>query len=99
MVKMTLLYGHPKDAAAFERYYADTSLPLAAKIKGIRIELAKVIGTPDGSRPAFYRQADVYYESRDHMDKVMATPEAQAAVADIANFATGGVTIIVSDVQ
>jgi uncharacterized protein (TIGR02118 family) len=100
MIKLTLLYGHPKDPAAFERYYAETHLPIAAKIQGHRrIELAKVTGTSDGGAPAYYRTAELYFDDPDHMQRVMSTPEARRAVADLANFATGGVTTFVAQVQ
>jgi len=100
MVKLSLLYGQPKDAAAFEKYFADTHIPLASKVQGVnKIELSKVVGTPDGSAPTFYRMADLYFDNADHMKHVMDTPEAKAAVADLANFATGGVTVMISEVS
>ena len=34
MVKLTVLYNHPKDPAAFEKYYAQTHMHLARKCKG-----------------------------------------------------------------
>jgi uncharacterized protein (TIGR02118 family) len=99
MIKLTLLYGHPKDTAAFEHYYAETHLPIAAKIRGVeRAEFSKVTGTPDGSTSAFYRIAELWFGSPDQMQSVMATPEAQKAVADLPNFATGGVTTLISQV-
>src|SRR6185312_13292769 len=68
MVKLTVLYGQPKSAAAFEKYYAETHLPLAAKMQGVRrIELSKVTSAADGSAPAFYRLADLYFDDADHM--------------------------------
>ncbi len=100
MIKLTLLYGQPKDPAAFERYYAGTHLPIAAQIQGVRrIELAKVTGTPDGAAPAFYRIAELYFDGPEHMQRVLATPEARKAVADLPNFATGGVTGLIAQVQ
>jgi uncharacterized protein (TIGR02118 family) len=43
MIIVTILYGHPQDAPAFERYYTGTHLPLAAKMKGVdRLELTRV---------------------------------------------------------
>jgi len=100
MVKLTVLYGHPKSASDFEKYYAETHLPIAAQMKDVRrIELSKVTGAPDGSKAAFYRMAELYFDDQDHMKKVMATPEGQRTVADLANFATGGVTVMVADVQ
>jgi uncharacterized protein (TIGR02118 family) len=98
VIKLTLLYGHPKDPAAFEQYYAGTHLPIAAKIQGAeRAEFSKVIGTPDGSTPAFYRIAEFWFGSLDQMQSVMASPEAKSAVADLPNFATGGVTVLISE--
>ena len=99
MIKLTILYGHPTDPVAFERYYAETHLPIAAKVEGLtRAEFSKVIGTPGGSAPAFYRIAELWFDSLADLQAVMATPAAQAAVADIANFATGGVTTLISEV-
>ena len=99
MVKMSVIYGHPTDPAAFERYYAETHMPIAAKIQGLRrFELSKVTGTPDGSKLAHYRMADLYFDSPDHMKQVMSMPEARATAADLKNFATGGVTLLISEV-
>jgi uncharacterized protein (TIGR02118 family) len=99
MVKLTVLYGQPKSADAFEKYYAETHMPIAAKMQDVRkIELSKVIGTPDGAAPAFYRLADLYFDDVDHMKSVLGSPEGKATVADLANFATGGVTVLVSEV-
>jgi uncharacterized protein (TIGR02118 family) len=100
MVKLTVLYGQPKSAADFEKYYAEIHLPIASTMKGVRkIELSKVVGTPDGSAPSFYRLADLYFDDLDHLNRVMGSPEGQATVADLPNFATGGVTVLISDVS
>ena len=97
MVKITVLYGHPKNLAAFERYYGEVHMPLAAKIPGVRrIELSKVTGTLDGTPPAYYRMGGLYFDNGAHIQEVMKTPEAQTALADLANFATGGMTVLVS---
>ncbi len=100
MVRLSVLYGHPKDTAAFEKYYAETHMPIAAEVQGVRkFEVAKVVGTPDGGAPAFYRMADLYFDDTEQMKRVMATPEAKATVADLTNFAAGGVTMLVSEVN
>jgi len=99
MVKLIVLYGQPKSPADFEKYYAETHMPIAGQVKGVRrIELAKVVGTPDGGTPAFYRTAELYFDDVNHMNSVMATPEAQRTVADLANFATGGAIVLVAEV-
>lgn len=98
MIKLTLLYGHPANPAAFERYYASTHLPLAAQMQGVRrAEFSKVIAPADGE-PPFYRIAELWFDSVPHLQSVLATPAAQKLVADLPNFATGGVTTMMSEV-
>ena len=100
MVKLIVLYGHPTDAEAFEKYYAETHLPLAAKIPGVvKVELSKVLGTPDGSAPSQYRMAEVYFNSMEDLQANMGSTEGQTTVDDIPNFATGGVDVMVAEVQ
>ncbi len=54
MMKVTVLYGHPTSPDEFEKYYANTHLPLAAKMKGVaRIELTRFVAGPDRGKPAF----------------------------------------------
>jgi len=99
MVKLTVLYGQPKDAATFERYYLDTHTPIALKVKGVRrFEIARILGTADGSPSPYYRIADLYFDDAGHMQECLGSKEGQAAAADIANFATGGVTMLIADV-
>jgi uncharacterized protein (TIGR02118 family) len=99
MMKVTILYGHPKSPEAFEKYYESTHLPLAGKIKGVdRLELTKFIAAPDGGKPAFYRMAELYFATQDQMKQTLGSAEGQAAVADIENFATGGATVLIGSV-
>jgi len=95
MPKVTVLYGHPTNAGDFEKYYSATHMPLAAKMKGVaRLELTRFAPGPDGARPAFYRMAELYFETQAQMQETLNSPEGQAAVADLQNFATGGVTVV-----
>jgi uncharacterized protein (TIGR02118 family) len=97
MVKLTVLYGQPKDPAAFEKYYANTHMPLASKMDVRKVELSKVIATPTGGAPAFYRIADIYFDDLPHLQRAMASPEGQATAGDLSNFATGGATLLISE--
>jgi len=98
--KLTVLYGHPTNPAAFEKYYAEVHLPLADKITGyLRAELSKGLGGPDGAKPAFYRAAEFWFESAAAMQACFDSPEGKATAADLANFATGGVTLFLSEVE
>jgi uncharacterized protein (TIGR02118 family) len=100
MMKATVLYNHPLDPQAFERYYAQTHLPLAAKMAGVaRLELTRFAPGPDGTRPAFYRMAELYFADAAQMQTTLGSPEGQAAVGDLKNFATGGVTVLTGAVE
>ena len=60
MAKLTTLYGHPTDPAAFEEYYANNHVPLIEKIPNMQhFEAGKVIATPDGSEPPYYWIAEL----------------------------------------
>ena len=100
MVKLTLLYGHPTDAVSFESYFANTHLPLAAKINGVRrAEFSLVTGAMDGSCSPWYRIAELYFDDIRQLETAMGSSGGLAAVADLPNFANGGVTTIISEVS
>lgn len=104
MVKLTVLYGHPDDPDAFEDYYANTHMPMVQEIPNLlRYEAAKAVATPDGSEdgsaPPYYRTFEGYFEDMEQLQGGMSSSEGQAASADIPNFATGGATIFISEVD
>lgn len=100
MVKLLVLYGHPKDPAAFDKYYQEVHIPLAKRMQGLKKwTIGKVLGTPDGQPCPYYYVAELYMESRADFETLLASPEGQAAVADVPNYATGGVTFLYSDVE
>jgi uncharacterized protein (TIGR02118 family) len=100
MLKLSVLYGHPKNAEDFEKYYKEKHLPLAYNMKGLeKMELTKVLGTPDGQQAEFYRCADLYFKDLEQMQETMASEEGQATVTDLSNFATGGVTVMIGTVE
>ncbi len=96
MVKLVVAYGAPDDPAAFDEYYANTHDPLARKIPNLRrFETGKVLGTPDGSPPPYYFIAELWFEDVAELEASMASEGGQAAGADVANFATGGATLMI----
>ena len=100
MVRLLVLYGHPNDPAAFVKYYAEVHVPIAKKMKGLRKwTVGKVLGTPDGKPSPYYYIADLYVESREAMEAILASPEGQAAVADVPNYATGGVSFVYTEIE
>ena len=100
MVKGTALFGHPEDLDAFEEHYANTHVPLVRKIPNLqRFEAAKVVATPDGSEPPYHRIGERYFEDVEQMQSGLSSDEGQAVSADFQNFATGGVTLLISEVD
>jgi uncharacterized protein (TIGR02118 family) len=97
VLKLSVLYGHPVDPAAFEAYYLGTHLPLAATIPGLgRSEVSKALPGPDGAQPPFYRLFEAWFDSPEHLAAVSGTPEWQRVTSDLSNFASGGVTLLLS---
>jgi uncharacterized protein (TIGR02118 family) len=96
---VTVIYKTPKDTAAFERYYADTHLPLVTANKDEigfeRAELTKFDSNLDGSAPARYRQAELYFASTDALKKGLATPGFKKVADDLGKFASGGLDALV----
>lgn len=98
MFTVLVLYGQPPDADAFEKHYQEKHLPLAAKIPNMkRIDLSRVLGTPDGGQFPYIRTATLYFEDRDSAMAALSSPDGQAAVEDAQDLATGGVTILFAD--
>jgi uncharacterized protein (TIGR02118 family) len=94
MAIVTVLYKQPKDTAAFEKYYAESHLPLVAanqqEIGFTKAELTKFESNLDGSPPALYRQAELYFPSMAALEKGTATAGFKKVAGDLPNFATGG---------
>ena len=99
MVKLVVAYGTPDDPVAFDAYYAKTHAPLAEKIPDLRrFEAGKVLGTPDGSDAPYYFIAELLFDDLATLQGAMGSAEGQAAAADLANFASGGASLMIADV-
>lgn len=91
MYHLCVLYGQPDDPQAFDDYYQDTHIPIAKQMRGLtRWTTTKLTAVADG----YYLIADLYAESKEAMDAILASPEGRAASADVPNFATGGATFL-----
>ncbi len=95
MYKLTVLYGHPTDPAAFDRYYYETHIPIAKKMPGIKgWTIGKCESIVAGERPPYYMIVALYGDSRESLEATLTSPEGHADVNDVPNFATGGATFI-----
>jgi len=98
--KVTVLYGPPTEAAEFERYYFERHLPLASTLQNLRkTEIAKVVASPGQAAPPYYRIAELWFDSSDTLQEALGSAAGQAVAADLANFASGGATILVTSLS
>src|SRR5688572_23109695 len=100
LCRVTVLYGHPKDPAEFDRYYREVHIPIAMRMKGLLgWTIGKCESAVPGQPPPYYMIVGLYAESRAALDAILVSPEGQATIADVANFATGGFTFMFNDEQ
>ena len=100
MNALVVLYGQPEDPVAFEDYYARVHLPLAGEIELLKeLILVSNLVLPEGGQGDQYRMTLGVASSQDDLMTVLASEQGQAAIADLANFATGGFTAYLGYVQ
>lgn len=91
--KLVVLYPSPRDVKAFEQAYTQDHAPMVTPqtFKGIkRFVASKVVGTPDGNAPPFYRIAELHFPSMEALEAAAASAPAQKAVAHAVSISTGG---------
>jgi uncharacterized protein (TIGR02118 family) len=98
--KITVIYENPVNPAEFESAYEAEQLEAARKFPGqIRFEASKVWPKEDGSPTPAYRMIDIYYPDYDAACAAVTTAEAGAFFEALGRLATGGVRILMSDVE
>ena len=98
MAKLFAIYQQPKDPAAFDSYYFNTHVPLAKTIPGLRsyeVTRGDVMGM--GGKHKVYLVATLEFDSMESIASAMASPQGQATAADLANFASAGVDVMMSE--
>ncbi len=98
-IKITVLYGAPKDPAQFEKYYAETHMPMVYAVKEIkRTEVAMGLPGPGDAPPPFYRIFEAWFDSPEHLKQVTGTAQWKKIEDDVPNFASGGATVLISKI-
>jgi uncharacterized protein (TIGR02118 family) len=100
MAQLVVTYRTPADIAAFDRHYADVHAPLAHRIPGLRRfeTSAGPVMTPEGPSD-IHLIAILHFDDMAAIAAAFASPEGQAAAADVANFATGGASMLMYDTR
>ena len=98
LAKLVAVYKTPKDTAAFDKYYAATHAPLAKAIPGLRsYEISSgPVGLPVETGNV-HLVAILEFDSAEAIRAALGTPEGKATAADLANFADGGVDLMIFD--
>jgi uncharacterized protein (TIGR02118 family) len=98
-VKANVHFGTPVDPDHFARYYVEKHAPLGRAMPGLRsYEYGRAISNLDGSPTETFWIATLTFDDAEAMQAALVSAEGQAANADMANFASGGATVIVSEV-
>ena len=100
MAKLFAMYQQPKDAAAFDDYYFNKHVPLAKTIPGLRsyeVTRGDVMGM--AGKHGVYLVAMLEFESMAAIGAAMASAQGQATAADLGNFATAGVDVMMGETR
>ena len=100
MAQVIALYKKPADAAAFDAYYYGTHVPLAKTLPGLRSYHVNSgpVSTPAGEAP-LHLVALLGFDSMAAIQAALTSPEGAATAADLANFATAGVDLLMFDTK
>jgi uncharacterized protein (TIGR02118 family) len=99
-VKITITFGPPADAEAFERHYVDTHAPLVRALPGLRAyEYGRALTNFDGSEPDAFWIVSLTFDDTDAMHAAFASAPGQKTIDDMPNFITGSMVSVVSEVR
>ena len=99
MAKLFAIYQQPKDPAAFDSYYFGKHVPLAKTLPGLRsyeVTGGDVMGM--AGKHSAYLIAALEFDSMESIAFAMASPQGQATAADLANFASAGVDVMMGNI-
>lgn len=100
MAKLFAIYQQPANPAEFDRYYFKTHVPLAKTLPGLRsyeVTRGDVMGM--AGKHGTYLVAILEFDSMAAIGAAMSSPEGQATAADLANFASAGVDVMMGETE
>ena len=93
MIKLIALFRKPADTAAFDKHYDEIHTPLVRKYPNLRkLEITRITGAPIGETK-YHLLCEMYWDSKDEMDKALGSPEGRAVAKDLMSFAAELVTV------
>jgi uncharacterized protein (TIGR02118 family) len=100
MAKLLALYKTPADAAAFDKHYPATHIPLAKKIPGLRrYEISTGPVNAASGNSGLHLAAVLSFDSLAAIQQGLQSPEGAATAADLGNFAQAGVDLLMFDTK
>ncbi len=95
VVKFMVMYPRPLDIEAFEKLYQEEHVPMAVeKLLGkTKLIATKVVATPDGTPPPFYRIAEVYFPSLEALQACAQSDGGKETLAHAVKISSGGAPI------
>lgn len=92
MIKLIAIYARSEDAAQFTRHLTEVHLPLVAKFPGLlSLRHADTVSAETGHDGCAVVECE--FEDEASMRIALASPEGEAAAADVPNYAAAGVQI------
>lgn len=98
-VKITITFGPPVEPDAFERHYVGTHAPLVRALPGLRAyEYGRALTNFDGSPPDAFWVVSLTFDDEAAMHAAFASAPGRRTVDDMANFISGSMTSVVSEI-
>ena len=101
-VKLIVMYPRPLDIDAFEKLYQEEHVPMAVeKLSGkTKLVTTRVVATPDGTPPPFYRIAEVHFPSLETLQACAQSEGGKETVAHAVEISSGGApTVLLAEEQ
>ena len=100
MAELVVLYKTPKDAAAFDKHYAETHIPLAKKLPGLKKYAVSTgaVGSPAGPS-GVHLVAILTFDSVAAIQSAFGSEAGKAAGGDVPKFASGGADLLIFDTK
>jgi uncharacterized protein (TIGR02118 family) len=95
MKQVVVIYGKPNDSSHFNQHYEEVHVPLVRRMPHLRaFQYSKGEVQSSNAEFAPHLVAILTYDTDADLAASLESSEGKAAVADVVNFASGGVTIL-----